>query len=78
MNVSHQQYFDVHEIIARIVDSSQFHGFKAEYGKTLVTGFSKIHGIPVGIIANNGISIPIDPNLKKNEINKIIKVINNL
>ncbi|MDP6684516.1 MAG: carboxyl transferase domain-containing protein [Candidatus Marinimicrobia bacterium] len=55
LNVSHHQSFDVHEIIARIVDASQFQGFKSEYGKTLVTGFSKIHGIHVGVIANNGI-----------------------
>ena len=54
-NLSHQKSFDIHEIIARIVDGSQFHDFKANYGKTLVTGFSKIHGISVGIIANNGI-----------------------
>ncbi|MCB9092446.1 MAG: methylcrotonoyl-CoA carboxylase [Halobacteriovoraceae bacterium] len=47
--------FDVREIIARLVDGSQFHEFKANYGETLVCGFSKIFGIPVGIIANNGI-----------------------
>ena len=43
------------EIIARLVDGSEFHEFKAEYGKTLITGFSSIMGYPVGIIANNGI-----------------------
>ena len=47
--------FDIREVIARIVDGSQFHEFKARYGKTLVTGFAHIHGYPVGIIANNGI-----------------------
>ena len=47
--------FDVREIIARLVDDSDFHEFKALYGETLVTGFAKIHGHPVGIIANNGI-----------------------
>lgn len=44
-----------HEIIARIVDKSEFHEFKREYGKTLITGFARIMGFPVGIIANNGI-----------------------
>jgi len=47
--------FDVREVIARIVDSSEFHEFKARYGKTLVAGFAHIHGYPVGIVANNGI-----------------------
>ncbi len=47
--------FDIREVIARIVDGSEFHEFKARYGKTLVTGFAHIHGYPVGIIANNGI-----------------------
>ncbi|MGE5616109.1 MAG: carboxyl transferase domain-containing protein [Bacillota bacterium] len=47
--------FDVREIIARIVDGSDFHEFKALYGTTLVTGFASIHGAPVGILANNGI-----------------------
>lgn len=47
--------FDMHEIIARIVDGSKFQPFKAEYGKTLVTGFARIMGFPVGIIANNGV-----------------------
>jgi 3-methylcrotonyl-CoA carboxylase beta subunit len=47
--------FDVREIIARLVDGSQFHEFKALYGTTLVTGFASIHGFPVGILANNGI-----------------------
>ncbi|MCD2099456.1 carboxyl transferase domain-containing protein [Rhodococcus rhodochrous] len=47
--------YDVHEVIDRVVDGSSFHEFKAEYGKTLVTGFARIHGHPVGIIANNGV-----------------------
>ncbi len=47
--------FDVREIIARLVDASQLHEFKARYGETLVCGFARIFGMPVGIIANNGI-----------------------
>ncbi|WP_406688490.1 carboxyl transferase domain-containing protein [Saccharopolyspora sp. ID03-671] len=47
--------YDVREVIARIVDGSRFQEFKQEYGQTLVTGFARIHGQPVGIIANNGI-----------------------
>ena len=47
--------YDVREVIARTVDGSEFTEFKAEYGTTLVTGFARIHGHPVGIIANNGI-----------------------
>ncbi|MHC8494120.1 carboxyl transferase domain-containing protein [Thalassospira sp. SM2505] len=47
--------YDVREIIARIVDGSDFDEFKAQYGTTLVTGFARIFGYPVGIIANNGI-----------------------
>lgn len=47
--------FDVREVIARLVDGSQFHEFKATFGKTLVTGFAHIWGMPVGIIANNGV-----------------------
>jgi len=47
--------FDIREVIARIVDGSEFHEFKARYGKTLVTGFAHLHGYPVGIVANNGI-----------------------
>ncbi|XP_033217173.1 methylcrotonoyl-CoA carboxylase beta chain, mitochondrial [Belonocnema kinseyi] len=47
--------FDVKEIIARIVDGSEFDEFKAQYGETLVTGFARIHGYPVGIVANNGV-----------------------
>ncbi|GIW18504.1 MAG: propionyl-CoA carboxylase [Tepidiforma sp.] len=47
--------FDVREVIARIVDGSRFHEFKARYGTTLVCGFARIEGHPVGIVANNGI-----------------------
>lgn len=47
--------FDVREIIARIVDGSDFHEFKARFGTTLVCGFAHIEGMPVGIVANNGI-----------------------
>jgi len=47
--------FDVREIIARIVDGSEFHEFKPRFGATLITGFAHIEGMPVGIIANNGI-----------------------
>ncbi|HET7548961.1 MAG TPA: carboxyl transferase domain-containing protein [Usitatibacter sp.] len=50
-----RQPFDVREIIARLVDGSDLHEFKALYGTTLVTGFASIHGMPVGILANNGI-----------------------
>ena len=47
--------YDVHEVIARLVDGSEFDEFKARYGPTLVTGFAHIEGIPVGIVANNGV-----------------------
>ena len=47
--------YDVHEVIARIVDGSEFHAFKAHYGTTLVCGFAHIHGLPVAILANNGV-----------------------
>src|SRR5690606_10854971 len=47
--------FDVREVIARLVDGSEFDEFKARYGTTLVTGFAHIEGMPVGIVANNGI-----------------------
>jgi acetyl-CoA carboxylase carboxyltransferase component len=50
-----RRQFDVREVIARIVDASEFDEFKASYGTTLVTGFAHIMGYPVGIIANNGI-----------------------
>jgi len=47
--------YDVREVIARLVDGSEFHEFKALYGATLVCGFAHIHGLPVAILANNGV-----------------------
>ncbi|MGX7896402.1 carboxyl transferase domain-containing protein [Tsuneonella sp. HG222] len=47
--------YDVHEVIARLVDGSEFHEFKANYGSTLVCGFAHIWGMPVAILANNGV-----------------------
>jgi 3-methylcrotonyl-CoA carboxylase beta subunit len=47
--------YDVREVIARIIDGSDFDEFKKLYGTTLVTGFARVHGYPVGIIANNGV-----------------------
>ncbi len=49
------QPYDVREVIARLVDGSEFHEFKREYGATLVTGHARIHGHPIGIVANNGV-----------------------
>jgi acetyl-CoA carboxylase carboxyltransferase component len=50
-----RQSYDVREVISRLVDGSDFHEFKQRYGETLVTGFARLHGYPVGIIANNGV-----------------------
>ncbi len=50
-----RQSFDIKEIIARVVDGSEFDEFKALFGTTLVCGFARIHGYPVGIVANNGV-----------------------
>ena len=50
-----RETYDVREIIARLVDGSKFREFKARYGTTLVCGFARIHGYPVGVIANNGV-----------------------
>ncbi len=50
-----KKQYDVREVIARLVDASEFDEFKALYGTTLVTGFAHIHGMPVGILGNNGI-----------------------
>jgi 3-methylcrotonyl-CoA carboxylase beta subunit len=50
-----RKQYDVREIVARLVDASEFDEFKHLYGTTLVTGFAHIHGIPVGILGNNGI-----------------------
>jgi len=47
--------YDVREVIARIVDGSEFDEFKKLFGETLVTGFARLHGVPIGIVANNGI-----------------------
>jgi acetyl-CoA carboxylase carboxyltransferase component len=50
-----RKQYDIRELIARVVDGSRLHEFKARYAPTLVTGFAHIHGIPVGILANNGV-----------------------
>ena len=55
INADIKKPYDVREVIARIVDGSEFDEFKARYGTTLVTGFARIWGYPVGIVANNGI-----------------------
>ena len=55
INAEIRKPYDVHEVIARIVDASELDEFKARYGTTLVTGFARIHGYPVGIVANNGV-----------------------
>ncbi|KAI8915852.1 carboxyl transferase [Gorgonomyces haynaldii] len=47
--------FDMKQVIARIVDGSEFHEFKELYGRELITGFARIHGYPVGVVANNGV-----------------------
>ncbi|HCP01327.1 MAG TPA: methylcrotonoyl-CoA carboxylase, partial [Rhodospirillaceae bacterium] len=55
VNADIRKPYDVREVIARLVDGSEFDEFKTRYGETLVTGFAHIHGYPVGIVANNGI-----------------------
>lgn len=50
-----RETYDVREIIARLVDGSKFREFKSRYGTTIVCGFARIHGYPVGVIANNGV-----------------------
>ncbi len=55
INADIRKPYDVREVIARIVDASAFDEFKARYGTTLVTGFARIWGYPVGIVANNGV-----------------------
>ncbi|MCC6784682.1 MAG: methylcrotonoyl-CoA carboxylase [Planctomycetes bacterium] len=47
--------YDVREVLARLLDGSRFHEFKTRYGTTLVCGFAHLHGIPIGVVANNGI-----------------------
>ena len=54
INADIRKPYDVREVIARLVDGSEFDEFKARYGTTLVTGFAQLHGYPVGIVANNG------------------------
>ena len=53
--VDNKHPYDVREVIARLVDGSRLHEFKANYGATLVTGFARLWGYPVGIVANNGV-----------------------
>jgi len=55
INADIRKPYDVHEVIARIVDASELDEFKARYGTTLVTGFARLWGYPVGIIASNGV-----------------------
>ena len=55
INADIRKPYDVREVVARIVDASDFDEFKARYGTTLVTGFARIWGYPVGIVANNGV-----------------------
>ena len=55
VNADIRKPYDVREIIARLVDGSRFDEFKERYGTTLVTGFARLHGLLVGIIANNGV-----------------------
>src|SRR4029077_9197598 len=50
-----REVYDVREVIARLVDGSRLREFKARYGTTLVCGFSRIEGCPIGILANNGV-----------------------
>ena len=55
INADIRKPYDVREVIARIVDDSDLDEFKARYGTTLVTGFARLWGYPVGIVANNGV-----------------------
>jgi acetyl-CoA carboxylase carboxyltransferase component len=55
VNADARKPYDVHEIIARMVDGSRFDEFRERYGTTLVTGFARLHGFLIGIIANNGV-----------------------
>ncbi len=55
VNADMRKPYDVHEVIARLVDGSRFDEFKERYGTTLVTGFARLHGFLVGIVANNGV-----------------------
>jgi acetyl-CoA carboxylase carboxyltransferase component len=55
VNADSRKPYDVHEVVARLVDGSRFDEFKARYGPTLVTGFARLHGFLVGIVASNGV-----------------------
>ncbi len=55
VSADNRRQYDVREVISRIVDGSRFHEFKANYGETLVCGFARIWGYPVGVVANNGV-----------------------
>jgi acetyl-CoA carboxylase carboxyltransferase component len=55
VNTDSRHPYDVHEVLARLVDGSRFDEFKQRYGATLVTGFARLHGFLVGIVANNGV-----------------------
>jgi len=55
INADIRKPYDVHEVIARLVDAGELDEFKARYGATLVTGFARLWGYPVGIVANNGV-----------------------
>ena len=55
VNTDPRKPYDVREVIARVVDGSRFHEFRERYGATLVTGFARLHGMLVGIVANNGV-----------------------
>jgi len=55
VNPDNRRAYDVREVIARMVDGSYFHEFKARYGTTVVCGFARLHGYPIGIVANNGV-----------------------
>src|SRR4029079_5638601 len=55
VNVDTRKPYDVREVLARMVDGSRFDEFKQRYGTTVVTGFARLHGFLVGIVANNGV-----------------------
>ena len=55
VSADNRRQYDVREVIARLADGSRFHEFKANYGETLVCGFARIWGYPVGVVANNGV-----------------------
>jgi len=55
INADIRKPYDVREVIARVADGSELDEFKARYGTTLVTGFARIHGYPIGLVANNGV-----------------------